>query len=307
MAYIVGMLDLDNYSTGTKVLALCRFAGIGPRVFAMLLTRFGSLDNILLAEAADLGEIENMTDELMERIDGAADHLPAAEAEQKALQQRDIIVTTRFDESYPPLLNELNDPPPLLYVRGRLPEHDARTVTLVGATEASNEGIELTVQLAKQFGVAGVQVVSSLRIGIDAAVHLGSKAAESSSFAVLDSGFDHIESTAEMPLAIDAVKEGGVISEYPPGTPADDKNFRDANRILVGLGQAVVVTEVYETSAKILDLILFCQQIGKIVFLMIDPAHGPLSDKATLDKLTGYGVIPIIGFDRVKDIIASLV
>ena len=301
------MIDLDNYSTGAKVLALCHFAGIGPRVFAMLLTRFGSLDSILLAEAAELGEIDDMTDELANRIKGAVEYLPDADTRCLLLQQRDIIVTTRLDELYPPLLNELNDPPPLLYVRGRLPDRDGRTVTLVGATEASNEGIELTVQLAKQFAAAGVQIVSSLRIGIDAAVHLGSKAAESSSFAVLDSGFDHIESTAEMPLAIDAVKEGGVISEYPPDTPADDKNFRDSNRILVGLGQAVVVTEVYETSAKILDLILFCHQIGKIVFLMIDPDHGPLSDKATLDKLTGYGVIPIIGFDQVKDIIAALV
>lgn len=301
------MPELSGYTDTVKVLALVRYAGIGPRVFDMLLSRYGSIDAVLTAERTSLGEIKDITPELIDRISGAGDRLDEAVAEHNALAARDIRIVTRFDEDYPVLLNQLNDPPPLLYVRGRLPRSDARTVTLVGTGEPTNPGIELTVKLAKAFCDADVQVVSSLRTGIDAAAHLGSQAAENRSFAVLDTGFDHIDAAEQMPLAIEAVRGGGVITEYPPETEFAPDNYVESNRLLAALGHAVVVTELYESSREILDLVMFCSQIGKMVFLMVDPDHGPLSDRATLDKLTEYGAIPMVGIDQVERIIAALV
>ncbi len=301
------MLNLSNYSDTVKVLALCRYAGVGPRLFDLLLSRYGSVDEVLSAERASLGEIKEITAKAIDRIIGAVDRLDEAKAESEKLAGRDIRIVTRFDDAYPALLYELNDPPPLLYVRGALPRNDGKTVTLVGAGEPTNEGLELTVKLAKAFAEAGVQVVSSLRVGIDAAAHLGTKAAQHNSFAVLDTGFDHIDSTEQMPIAIDAVQAGGVITEYPPERKFSEENYRESNRLLAALGHAVVVTELYDGSREILDLVMFCSQIGKMVFLMVDPTHGPLSDPGTLDKLTEYGVIPMVGLDQVDKIIAALV
>jgi len=290
------MPNLSNYSDTVKVLALCRYAGVGPRLFDLLLSRYGSVDEVLSAERASLGEIKEITAKAIDRIIGAVDRLDEAKAESEKLAGRDIRIVTRFDDAYPALLYELNDPPPLLYVRGALPRNDGKTVTLVGA-----------VKLAKAFAEAGVQVVSSLRVGIDAAAHLGTKAAQHNSFAVLDTGFDHIDSTEQMPIAIDAVQAGGVITEYPPERKFSEENYRESNRLLAALGHAVVVTELYDGSREILDLVMFCSQIGKMVFLMVDPTHGPLSDPGTLDKLTEYGVIPMVGLDQVNKIIAALV
>ncbi len=301
------MPEPSHYSDTVQVLALCRYAGIGPRVFDMLLSRYGSIAAVLSADQDSLAEIKDMTEDMIDRITGARDRLKQAQTEVDALAGRDIRIITRIDDEYPALLNELNDPPPLLYVRGQLPRNDVRTVTLVGTDKATNEGIELTVKLAKAFAEAKVQVVSSLRTGIDAAAHLGSRAAEHNSFAVIDSGFDHIDTREQMPVAIDAVGSGGVISEYPPQQKMTEESYRESNRLLVALGHAVVVTEAYHDSKELIDLIQFCSQIGKLVFLMVDPDHGPLSDTGTLDRLTEYGVVPIVGLDKVDQIVHALV
>lgn len=301
------MLDLSEYSQTAKVMALSRYAGIGPRVFDMLITHYGTLDAILSAEDSSLREIEGMAEQLQSQLAAAESCLQKAEAEQEALARRDIHVVTRLDKTYPRLLNDLNDPPPFLYVRGELPDNDRKSVTIAGTSEATNEGIELTVKLATRFAEAGVQVVSSLRIGIDAAAHVGTKSVDRASFAVLDSGFDHIDSTEQVPLAIDALRAGGVITEYAPETEPGERNYVESNRLLAGISHAVVVTEIYHDSAQVMDLVLFCSQIGKLVFLMVDPDHGALSDKEALDRLTEYGAVPIVGLDKVDDIIKTLI
>jgi len=298
---------IDSYSIKEKVLALSQFAGVGPRLFEALLARFGQVDSILTADLASLENIEGMTEQTAEKVAQARSYLIEAAEHHAKLKDRDIQIITRFDEDYPLLALELNDPPPLLFVRGAMLNNEQKSVTLVGARNATNEGIELTVKLAQEFAKANVQVVSSLCSGIDAAAHLGCKAAQAGSFAVIDTGFDNIEATEQMPLAIDIVQTGGIISEYNPNQAYDQSHQEAANRLLVGITNAVVVTEFYQNSERILDLLSFCRDIGKLVFMMVDPKHGTLSDKASLDKVTDYGVIPIIGLERTSDIIKSLV
>jgi DNA processing protein len=202
---------------------------------------------------------------------------------------------------------DLNDPPMLLFYRGRLPDPVAKTVTVSGTRRASQRGQELTSRLAKIFATAGVQIVSTLGDGIDAAAHLGARAANGRSFAVTDVGFDSPILADKMPLAIDIVSEGGVISECAPDEEPDAESFRDTNRIVVALSQAVVVTEFYESSERTLDLLDCCAEIGKIAFVMIDDRWGALSDKTGLQRALDNGAIPMTGWDKVDGIIQSLV
>ena len=301
------MTDLQTYHDIEKVLALSHFAGAGPRLFDSLLTKFGTLDAILRATPQEIKQIDGITGEQAESIAKASTHLTDAATLHKKLSEREIDIVTRLETAYPTLAFELNDPPPLLYVRGALPENSKKSVTLVGTRKATNEGIELTVKLAQEFVKADVQVISSLYSGIDAAAHLGCKAVDSRSFAILDTGFDYIETTEQMPLAIDIVQTGGIISEYAPSQAYLDSHRSATNRLLVGVSNAVVVTELYQNSERIIDLLSFCRDIGKLAFLMVEPKYGALSDKKTLDIITDYGVIPIVGFDHVQDIINALV
>ena len=288
-------------------MALCRYASVGPRLFELLMNRYGSLDDILNASGTSLYEIPGLSHEAADRVARAGEFLPKAQAAVETLAGRDIRVVTRVDDDYPDLLNELNDPPPLLYVRGQVPVNGARTAVLVGTSDATSEGIELTVQVARRFAQAGVQVISSLRMGIDTAAHIGAHAAEKSSFAVVDTGFDHLLSTDQVRVAIEALQAGGIISEHPPETAGQPTDYVQANRLLVGLGHAVVITEVYKSSRELMDLVEFCGQIGKLVFLLTHPTEGALSDDETLEKLDENGAIPMNWPDDFEKIVNALV
>lgn len=300
-----------NYSTTNnddlKVLALCRFSSVTPRLFVALIQHFGTLERVLRADSGQLMAIEGMTAAAANRISNAENKIDKAAKYLKKLTDRDITIATSYGEQYIHRLEELNNPPPLLYVRGNMPDQKKKTVALVGTEEATNEGIKLTIQLAHRFSKAGVQIVSSLNRGIDSAAHVGAGKSNNASFAVLESGFDNLHPPENSPLAIDIAQTGGVISEYAPETVFKPKNYILANRIIVGLSQAVVVTELNEDSSRILDLLACCAQVGKLCFLMIDPATGAHADQVSLGYTVKHGAIPIIGLDKVDDIIDSLV
>ncbi|MCP4685671.1 MAG: DNA-processing protein DprA [bacterium] len=301
------MIDISKYTETVQVMALCRFGGVTPRMFEVLLRHFKTVPNILLAETVEIQEIEGITPEVAEKIAAAPETLQEADLYISGLAQREIALVSRLDPNFPELLFELNDPPPMLYFRGRLPKPGQKTVSLIGTREASGEGIEMTSRLAREFAAAGVQIVSSLVGGIDSAAHLAGSTAGGDTFAVTDCGIDHISQAEGVPLAIDIIRTGGVVSEYPPDTEASDATMPQTNRILAGLAQAVVVTEVYGGSVRTLDLLKSCSEIGKMVFFMIDPERGAYSDEAALGQAMDSGAIPIEGYDRIGDIIKSLV
>jgi len=276
-------------------------------LFDLLMGRFGSLDAIFAVSASSLHAIDDLEDDRAEQIRQAETHLGEAQAEYDRLRERDIRIVTRLDAEYPRRFEELNDPPPLLYVRGSLPANDRKAVTLAGASDATAEGIELTVDLARRFAADGVQVVASLRRGIDAAAHLGARAAEQGSFAVIESGLDRIDAAEQLPVAIDALRGGGVLSELAPDQGHEQGGFAAANRLLAGLSNAVVVTEIYADSREALDLVEFCSQIGKLVFIVAHHRLGPLSDSAAMDRLTEYGAVPLDSPEQADQIIAALV
>ncbi len=297
----------DIKETAVDVVALCRLAGVGPRLFEVLLSRFGSLERIFTADASTLLALGGIPEETARKIAGQPSLREDARQYVRRLSSQKIDVVTRFDRSYPNLLFELNDPPPLLYVRGKMPDGNGKTVALVGAENATNEGIQLTVVLSRHFAQARVQVVASLAKGIDSAAHVGTKTAGGESYGILDSGFDHIHPAESMALVADVVESGGVITEYPPDQHFQEDNMESANRLIVGMAQAVVVSEVYRDSSRTLDVLKFCREIGKLAFLMVDPERGALTDEDSLRYAVNCGALPMVGLNKVIDITRTLV
>ncbi len=294
-------------STAAQMLTLSRFGGMTPRMFGPLFQRFGSLAAILDATDEELLSVAGITKSASLRLSKAHEHIAEATAAIDKLAQREIRIVTCFDTDYGELLAELNDPPPFLYLRGKMPDPNRKSITLVGTHAATEHGISLTTRAAKLFAESGVQVISSLTSGNDAAAHLGARAGKGVSFAVLDTGFDNIPQAEGIPLAIDITREGGIISEYAPEFKLGDETLEASDRLLTALGQAVVITEVYQESRRIHDIIKFCSQIGKLSFLMIDPEFGPLADKESLEHAVRSGVIPLEGLDKTADIVKVLV
>ncbi len=142
------------------------------RVGASLTSRLGSLPPTTLLETptADLasrvgmgGPASRAFQELRQSFD--------PEAAVERLSGRGIGVLTPVDAGYPQLLKETADPPPALFVEGRIPA--GATVAIVGSRRASAAGIEAARVLARALGGRGVCVVSGLALGVDAAAHEG--------------------------------------------------------------------------------------------------------------------------------------
>jgi len=294
-------------ATTVQVFTLTHFCGVTPRLFEGLLRRFGTIEAIFNSDRAAFLEVDGVKTQQAAALAKAPKRLAEAEAMVRALAQREIQLLTRFDQDYSPLMIELHDPPPLLYYRGHTPDLKKKTISVAGTRSASAEGMELTSRLVRELVKHDIQIVSTLKGGIDLAVHLAAGTAGGVSFAVIDRGVDQIGSGETVPVAIDVVRKGGVISEYPPEKPSDSKTMTETNRLVTGLAQAVVVTEFYNTSQRTLDLLRACRDIGKLAFIMIDPKHGALSDENALGQAHECGAIPMEGFERIDDIVKALV
>jgi DNA processing protein len=301
------MVKPDNSAIAVQVLALLKYGKVAPKIFDLLLQHYGSPAGILEASSASLRELPGVSTTAATRISATSRKLTEAEKYIGELKHRGIFVLTRFDDNYGHLLFELNDPPPLLYVRGHLPVPQERSVTLVGSRNASAEGIALTTRVAQQFAQAHVQIVSSLDGGNDSAAHLGAKAAGGRSFALLDTGFDELDQTTQVPLAIDVALTGGVITEFAPDHVRAAASLETVDRLLVGMSQATVLTEVYQDSRREHDLLKFCHEIGKMAFVVVDEEMGPLADKESLVRASECGAILMHGQLQIADIARSLV
>lgn len=147
------------------------------------------------------------------------------------------------DPEFPPRLEDLEDPPLGVYVRGRALDELEPRVAVVGARTCSPLGAEVAEDIGHELASAGVCVVSGAARGIDSASHRGALAAGGPTIAVLGSGIDVMYPAGSAGLigAIEGV--GAVVSEYPPGVPAEPHRFPARNRVVAALCQAVVVVE----------------------------------------------------------------
>lgn len=194
------------------------------------------------------------------------------------------------DPDYPPLLAEIPDPPPVLWLRGsaemlRWP----RMVALVGARAATPGGLVLASHLAAGLAEAGVVVVSGLARGIDSAAHRAALDRGGASIGVLGSSLDRVYPAEHHDLAEALAAQGAVLSEHVPGTPPLPFHFPLRNRIISGLSSAVVVVEASEKSGSLITAMAAADQ-GREVMAVPGPVgpgrhrggHALLRDGATL-------------------------
>ncbi len=233
------------------------------------------------AEAARVGEL-------------AARHVEDA----ARLGQRAVSLAT---PAYPPALREIPDPPPVLWLRGRIDAlHAPQAVAVVGARAASRQGLEVAAALGAGLASAGVVVVSGLARGIDTAAHRAAVAAGGCSVAVLGSGLDRLYPPEHERLAAQLTERGAVVSECAPGTPPLPHHFPLRNRIISGLTVATVVVEASEKSGSLITAGAALDQgrevmavPGSVATGRHRGAHALLRDGATL-------------VERADDVLAAL-
>jgi DNA processing protein len=171
------------------------------------------------------------------------------------------------DARYPALLAAIDDPPPLLWVRGDPVHLHAVAVAIVGSRAATAHGLEVAWRLSAGLAAAGVVVASGLARGIDSQAHEAALSVAGVTVAVLGSGLDWIYPKEHRPLAARVAETGVVLSELPPGAPPRAFQFPLRNRIISGLSRAIVVVEAAEKSGALITSSCAATQ-GRDVFVV---------------------------------------
>jgi DNA processing protein len=231
-------------------LAFNRVKGIGPARFGLLLGAFGSARAAWEAApgAWRAAGLDERTAAALVRQRGRID--PAAEVERLARMR--ITALTLRDRRYPALLREVVLPPPVLYLRGALAASDEWAVAIVGTRRASAYGRQVTERIAGELAAQGITIVSGLARGIDTVAHTAALAAGGRTIAVLGCGPDLVYPPENAKLAARIVESGCILTEFAPGTQPEAGNFPARNRLISGLGLAVLVTEAPEGSGALI-------------------------------------------------------
>jgi len=240
-------------------MVLASTPGIGAHLFRRLVRRFGSPEAALAASRDDLLQVEGLRPQVADRLRRPSS-AGRVEAELEALARTGGRIVTQTDPAYPPLLLEIPDPPPFLYVRGGLPPGGGAAVAVVGSRNATDYGLETTHRLCRDLAAAGVVVVSGLARGIDTAAHEGALQAGGPTVAVLGSGLGNVYPTENRSLAERIVRQGAVVSELPMAAGPDPHHFPRRNRIISGLTLGTVVVEATRRSGSLITARLAAEQ-----------------------------------------------
>ena len=172
--------------------------------------------------------------------------------ELRRVEEGGASLLTQEDDNYPALLRQVADPPPLLYVRGRVLPGDELSIAVVGTRRATVYGKQVCERLVTEIAGRGVTVVSGLARGIDAVAHRVALAAGGRTIAVVGCGVDVTYPPEHASLARDIVSNGAIISEYAMGSAPEAGNFPARNRLISGMTRSTLVIEAGETSGALI-------------------------------------------------------
>lgn len=232
-------------------LTLWRLEGIGPHAFSEIIEHYGDAAAFL-----DASETERRAHGLPTKTCRAPREAAAVEAGVEAdllwlesAEHHHII--PRGDSRYPAHLENIADPPPLLFIQGNPAALAEPQLAIVGARHASTNGIRLAEDFAAHLAATGLTITSGLALGIDAAAHEGAMAVRGNTIAVMATGPDNIYPRENRQLADEIIRNGAIVSEMATSTPVKRGLFPRRNRIVSGLSLGVLVVEAGRRSGAL--------------------------------------------------------
>lgn len=226
---------------------LCSILSFGRKEKQMLLDFFGTPEEIWQADEREIGEVFWKNEEHKKAFFREKAAWDAKKAWNE-MQKKGIRFISCEDTSYPQKLKEIYDYPFGLFIRGELPKENEKTVAIVGARLCSAYGRHFAVKIAEELAGYDISLVSGMARGIDGTAQRAAIKGGGKSYAVLGCGPDICYPMQNRDLYQNLLKNGGVLSEYPPGSSPLPFHFPMRNRIISGLSDLVIVIEAREKS-----------------------------------------------------------
>lgn len=245
---------------------LCNIPGIGTMKRKHLLEQFHAPENIYKADYKALRQCSVLTDSNIEALAAARENKQIYKSFMQ-LKEKNVWFLHIGSREYPENLYQLYDYPIGLYGKGSFVKTEEPIVAVVGARSCSEYGRTLAWKFSEVFAQMGICVVSGMARGIDTAAHQGCLAGGGRTYAVLGCGVDICYPRENIELYMEIQRYGGLLSEYPLGTPPVAGQFPVRNRIISGMADAVIVVEARKRSGSFITVDQALEQ-NKDVFVM---------------------------------------
>jgi DNA processing protein len=279
------------------LLALHLVPGLGPRLTAALLERFGSAAAVLRAGPGQLSQVPHIGTRLATMLADAMRQVDV-DAELERTKRAGVRLLALGSPDYPAALAEIHDPPHLLFLRGSLQASDANAIAIVGSRHCTSYGKKMAERLAADLARAGCTVVSGLARGIDGAAHRAALDAGGRTIAVLAGGLSSIYPPEHSELAEAITGAGALVTESSMQQQPLPNTFPPRNRIISGLSRAVVLVEAAERSGALITAEHAAEQ-GRIAMAVPGPVDQPAS--AGTNALIRQGAILVRGVDDILE------
>ncbi len=276
-------ISYPNYNIKSLLpwLKVSHVSGMHSRLFNRLLALYSTPENILACDFKSLraaGMNNNLAQEISQIGQGqqSGELNAALDRCQHWLECPGNFLITCQSPHYPSLLSSIPDPPPLLYVKGKLESLHLPLIAMVGSRNPSAGGRRDANRFARELAANGLGVVSGLAMGIDLESHRGAIAGGVATIAILGTGIDIIYPQVNRDMFAAVAENGALVSEFNPGTPARPQHFPQRNRIISGLSQGVLVVEAGVKSGSMITA-RFALEQGREVFAIPGSIHNPMA------------------------------
>lgn len=251
------VLRLNNDVTSRDLyIALSLLGFLTPARLRILREHFNPIESITRAEPREISVLLRLPEKQAKLV---SNPLQVPDVFDSVTRLRSKAITL-VDPDYPYLLQQIPDPPFVLFNQGDINLLSRPSVAIVGSRRASRYGLAVAERLGSQLGSLGIAVTSGLARGIDQAAHEGALRAGGTTTAVLGTGIDVDYPRGSRSLRSKIAEQGILVTELPHGVPPRPAHFPIRNRIISGLSLGVVIVEATDRSGSLITARLAAEQ-----------------------------------------------
>lgn len=250
---------------------------IGPAICRNIVGYAGSAKIFFEMPAGKAAKIPRISPKLLSFRANKQEYLRSAEEVIQSCQKKDIKIITFSDKNFPLRLKGLEDCPVVLFYKGNTNFNPSRTVGIVGTRNITEYGKAITKKIIEDLAPFQPTVISGLAYGVDIEAHRNALNHNLPTIAVLGSSVDQIYPSAHKATAQSMLEEGGVLSEFSPGTIMHPTNFPKRNRVIAGLSDALIVVEAAKKGGALITAEI-AYSYNKEVFAVPGNLQAPFSE-----------------------------
>ena len=222
------------------------------RIILPLVEYFGSAEAVFEASEAKLNQCGLLSPETARKL--IVNHtLSIVEPALNYCEKQDARIITYWDDEYPQNCKTMDDPPVLLFCKGKPVWQDSiLSIAVAGTRGMTAYGRRTAQQIAGDLAEIGCTIIGGMSDGIDACAHVAAIGVGGRTVAVLPCGIDVIYPNSQYDLYWKIAECGCVISEFLPGTRPLGGNFQARNRLIAGMSAGVLHVQSPEKSGSLI-------------------------------------------------------